>query len=66
MKIIVFVMLAGVVMSLGAALTSMTSAEDRSLRMQRALTIRVVMSLALVIVLVASWKLGFIEPHAGG
>lgn len=66
MKMVIAIMLLAVMISLGSALFSMTSPEDRSARMLRALTIRVVLSISLVIVLVVSWKLGLIEPHAGG
>ena len=66
MKTIIAILLVAVVISLGSALSSMTTPDDRSGRMLRALTIRVVLSVALVIVLVLSWKLGLIEPHAGG
>ncbi len=66
MKLLVALVLLAVMISLGSALFSMTSSEDRSVRMLRALTIRVALSVGLVVVLVVSWKLGFIEPHSGG
>ncbi|HNP62731.1 MAG TPA: twin transmembrane helix small protein [Woeseiaceae bacterium] len=66
MKMLIAILLLAVVISLGSALSSMTNPDDRSSRMLRALTIRVVLSIGLVIVLVISWKFGLIEPHAGG
>lgn len=66
MKMVIAIMLLGVMISLGSALFSMTKAEDRSARMLNALTIRVIMSIGLIIVLVVSWELGYIEPHSGG
>ncbi len=66
MKIVILIMLAGVVISLGSALSSMTSPADHSERMLRALTIRVVMSIGLVVTLLVSWKLGYIEPPVRG
>jgi len=35
-------------------------------RMVRALTVRIGLSIALFIVLWATWKMGWIEPHAVG
>lgn len=66
MKTLIAILLVAVIISLGSALSSMTSPDDRSARMLRALTVRVVLSIALVIVLVISWKFGLVEPHAGG
>jgi hypothetical protein len=62
MKMLVILMLVAVVISLGSALSSMTKSGDRSKRMLNALIVRVAVSAALIIVLVVSWKFGFIEP----
>lgn len=66
MKTLIAVLLVAVIISLGSALSSMTNPDDRSSRMLRALTIRVVLSIGVVIVLALSWKFGLIEPHAAG
>lgn len=66
MKMVIVIMLLGVIISLGFALFSMTSSSGRSERMLRALTIRVVLSIGLIITLLLFWKLGYIEPHGSG
>ena len=66
MKMVIVIMLLGVIISLGFALFSMTSSGGRSERMLRALTIRIVLSIGLIITLLLFWKLGYIEPHGSG
>ncbi len=61
METIIFVLLLGIVFSLGSALTSMTRSGGDSKAMANALTIRIVLSIALVVVLVLSWVFGWIE-----
>ena len=66
MKMVVALMLIGVAISLGSALFSMQASNGNSPQMLRALTIRVVLSVGLVVSLIVSWKLGLIEPHVSG
>ncbi len=66
MKMVIVILLLGVIISLGFALFSMKSSGGRSVRMLRALTIRIVFSIGLIIALLLFWKLGYIEPHASG
>jgi hypothetical protein len=66
MKMVIVILLLGMVISLGFALFSMQSTGGRSARMLRALTIRVVFSIGLIVALLLFWKLGYIEPLANG
>ena len=61
MKAIVFVLLAAIVVSLGAGLFFLTKNDGDSTRLLTALKIRVVLSIALVVFLVLSYLLGWIE-----
>lgn len=61
MKTIIFVLLLGIVFSLGSALTSMARKDGDSRAMANALTLRIVLSIALVVVLVLGWAVGWIE-----
>lgn len=62
MKMVVILILIAVVISLGSALSSMTKSGDKSKRMLNALIVRVAASAVLIVILVVSWKLGYIEP----
>jgi hypothetical protein len=66
MKMVIVILLLGVIISLGFALFSMKSPGGRSARMLRALTIRIVLSIGLIITLLVFWKLGYIQPLANG
>jgi cytochrome bd-type quinol oxidase subunit 2 len=66
MKTVIAILLTAVIISLGSALFSMKNPQDHSAQMLRTLTVRVVLSIGLVIVLLLSWKLGLVEPHADG
>ena len=66
MKMVIVILLLGVVISLGFALFSMRSPGGRSERMLRALTIRIVLSIGLIVTLLLFWKLGYISPLAHG
>ncbi len=63
MAIVILVLLVAVIASLGHALTSMASGPDRSLRMARALTVRISLSVALFAFILVSYHLGWIQPH---
>ena len=62
-KILVIIVLAAIVISLGSALFHLSSGKGDSKKMARALTVRVGLSLVLFILLMAAWAFGLIEPH---
>ncbi|MBC8028317.1 MAG: twin transmembrane helix small protein [Steroidobacteraceae bacterium] len=62
-KILVIIVLAAIVISLGSALFHLSSGKGDSKKMARALTIRVGLSLVLFILLMAAWATGLIAPH---
>ena len=64
MKILIYVLLAAIVVSLGTSLFYLRREDADSPKMLRALQIRVALSLTLVIVLVAAYFFGWINPPA--
>lgn len=66
-RLLVILVFAGIVLSLGSALLHLTRgrAED-SRKMARALTLRIVLSLVLFALLMLAWYTGFITPHPMG
>lgn len=66
MKELMVIALLAVVVSLGQALFAMASGPQNSGRVLKALTVRISISVALFILLMVSWKLGWIEPHGIG
>ena len=65
MKLIVLILLAAIVFSLGTGLFYLRREDADSPKMLRALQIRVGLSLVLVLFLVASYYLGWIQPVTG-
>jgi len=65
MKYVVFVLLAAIVISLGTGLFYLRREDADSPKMLRALEVRVGLSLVLILFLVASYFLGWIEPPTG-
>jgi hypothetical protein len=63
MKFLIVLALFGIVASLGHALYSMSSGPREDKQMVQALTIRVILSVALFALLMIGWSLGFISPH---
>ena len=63
--VLVLLLLAGIVTSLGQALYHLSSGKDNEGRMARALTVRIGLSVALFLALMIAWYLGFIRPHGG-
>ena len=63
MAIVIVVLLFAVVGSLGHALSSMSSGPERSLRMARALTVRIALSVTLFALLLVGYHFGWIQPH---
>jgi len=62
-KIIILVLLAAIVISLGTALYHLSTGKGDSKKMGRALTVRIVLSLALFILLMVAYRLGLISPR---
>lgn len=60
MKIIVILLLIAIVASLGSALFFLVTDQGRSKRTVRALTVRIGLSLALFLLLMAGYYFGFI------
>lgn len=65
MKYVVFVLLAAIVVSLATGLFYLRREDADSPKMLRALEIRVGLSLVLLLFLIASYFLGWIEPPTG-
>jgi hypothetical protein len=63
MKLIVLVMLAAIVASLGASLFFLYRDQDGSTRVLKVLKIRVALSIVLVVFLVVAYSLGWIAPR---
>jgi hypothetical protein len=61
MKLIVFVLLAAIVISLGSGLFYLSRDDSDSRKVLKALKIRVALSFALIVFLVASYYLGYIQ-----
>jgi hypothetical protein len=63
-KELMVIALLAVVVSLGQALFAMASGPQNSGRVLKALTVRISISVALFIMLMVGWKLGWIEPNS--
>lgn len=66
--LVVFLCLAGILVSLGAGLFHLSRGRDEedSRKLARALTVRISLSLALFVLLLVAWHFGLIAPHALG
>ncbi len=62
-RIFVFIVLIGVVVSLGSALFHLSSPGRDPKKMVRALTWRISLSVALFLLLMLAWYFGLISPH---
>jgi len=62
-KILIIVIFLGIVGSMGSALFFLIKDRGQSDRTLKALTIRIVVSIALFALLFALWSLGLINPH---
>ena len=62
-RILIFAALFAIVASLGTALYHLSSGKPDSKKMVRALTIRIVLSLALFFLIMAAWWFGLISPN---
>jgi len=62
MKVIVLILLAAIIVSLGSGLFFLTKGEQDSPRVLTALKIRVALSAVLILFLVSSFYFGWIRP----
>ena len=62
-RVVVFVLLAAIVSSLGIGLYHLSSGKGDSNKMLRALTIRITLSILLFVLLMIAWRLGWISPN---
>ena len=62
-KILIIVIFLGIVISMGSALVFLIKDKGQSNRTLHALTIRIVVSVALFLLLFVLWALGLISPH---
>lgn len=62
-KLLVILVLAAIVVSLGVALYQLARGRDDSGKMLQSLTVRIVLSVALFVLLMIAWRLGLIRPH---
>jgi hypothetical protein len=62
-KMLVLLVLAAIVLSLGVALYQLSTGRDNSGGMLRSLTVRIALSVALFVLLMIAWRLGLIRPH---
>jgi len=63
MRIVIFLVLAGIIVSLGVALYHLASNRGSSDQLLRSLTLRVILSVALFLLLMIAWRFGLIRPH---
>jgi hypothetical protein len=62
-RLLIFGVLLGIVVSLGSALFNLSRKTRDSRKVARDLTIRVGLSVALFVLLMIAWHLGIIAPH---
>lgn len=63
-RIVVLIALAAIVVSLGSALYHLSrGTQQDSAKMARALTVRIVLSIALFALIMLAWYTGLIAPH---
>ena len=62
-KILIVAVLIAIVASLGSGLFHLVKDEDQSKKTVSALTVRIVLSVALFILLFVAWQQGLISPH---
>lgn len=62
-KLLIILVLAAIVVSLGVALYQLASGQGNSGHMLRSLTVRVGLSVALFVLLMIAWRMGLISPH---
>ncbi len=63
-KIIILLLLALILISLGAGMVSLIKDRGETNRTVKFLTIRIVLSIALFVLLLVSFLMGWIQPHS--
>ena len=64
-RVVVLIVLAAIVVSLGSALYHLSRGTQKdSAKMARALTVRIVLSIALFVLIMLAWYAGLITPHS--
>jgi formate/nitrite transporter FocA (FNT family) len=63
LRLLVIAVLVAIVASLGTALYHLATGKGDSSKMVRSLTLRVALSVALFLLLMIAWRLGWIHPH---
>ena len=64
MKLIIFILLVAILISLGGGLFYLSGKNHDSKKVQYALRIRIVLSAILILILIASYFFGWINPPA--
>jgi hypothetical protein len=62
-RLFIILVLIAIVASLGSALLQLSRGKGDSQKMLRALTWRIGLSVALFLLLLLAWRMGFIRPH---
>ena len=62
-KILIVVIFLGIIASMGSALFFLIKDKGQSNRTLHALTVRIIISVALFVLLFVLWSLGLINPH---
>ncbi len=65
-KLLIVLCLLGIVASLGKGLFHLASGKGKPQATVRALTVRIVLSVALFVLLLLAWSQGLIQPHGIG
>lgn len=65
-KILIVLCLIGILVSLGSGMFHLVNDKGGSKKMVKALTVRVVLSVALFILLLLAWSQGLLQPHGLG
>lgn len=63
LKILIVVIFLGIIASMGSALVFLIKDRGQSERTLKALTVRIIVSVALFALLFVFWSLGLIAPH---
>jgi len=62
-RLFIIAVLVAIIVSLGSALIQLSRGKGDSQKMLRALTWRIGLSVALFLLLLVAWKMGYIRPH---
>lgn len=65
-KILIIACLIAIVVSLGSGMYYLVNDKGESKKMVKALTVRIVLSVALFLLLLIAWSQGMLQPHGMG